>query len=73
MLFVACHSARGSVARSVRSAAFSTSIQSRQHFLGATPEMFEKIVIQGDDRVVLVDFYAEYDSCFSLAGRCTDM
>jgi thiol:disulfide interchange protein len=59
MLLSAIKSSRSSLIKSIPSVKFSTSTSSREHFLGATPEMFDKIVKQGDDRVVLVDFYAE--------------
>lgn len=39
--------------------AFTTSASPREHFLNATPAIFESIVTNGDDRVVLVDFFAE--------------
>lgn len=38
---------------------FSTSISRSEHFLNATPEVFNEKVLKGDDRVVLVDFFAE--------------
>lgn len=39
--------------------AFTTARPVREHFLNATPAVFEQHVLQGGDRVVLVDFYAE--------------
>lgn len=41
--------------------AFSSSCRRAEHFLNATPAIFDKVVIaEGGDRVVLVDFFAEY-------------
>lgn len=57
---------RSSVASSARSAnvsrrAFHASRFAKEHYLDATPEVFEKQVINAEDpnKLVIVDFYAE--------------
>lgn len=55
---------------SLRSAvrSFATSIPKREHFLNSTPEVFKERVVNGDDRVILVDFFAECVSDSAIAS-----
>ncbi|KAG8892754.1 hypothetical protein FRB99_002462 [Tulasnella sp. 403] len=55
-------SRRSTAIRSTATRTFSASSASHKHYHNATPEIFEKHVLQPDDpeKLVLVDFYADW-------------